>query len=118
MMSARFFPVDTFLVGSIQVLNLHVPTKIVPSPIDKGFDSFPDSGHQQGMYAQPRCKGDRAVKFMSLLADRRYSRVAPDHCHYSLIVIVKRSSSLTRNLSQDVFCSPFTALLRNRTKLR
>src|SRR5215470_4323259 len=118
MMSARFFPVDTFLVGSIQDLNRHVPTKIVPSPIDKGFDSFPDSGHQQGMYAKPRCKGDGAVKFMSLLTDRRHSRVAPDHCHDSLVVIVKWSSGLTRNVSQYVFRSPITALLRNRTKLR
>src|SRR5215475_1750085 len=118
MMSARFFPVDTFLVRSIQDLNRHVPTKIVPSPIDKGLDSFPDPGHQQGMYAQPRCKGDRPVKFMSLLADRRNGRVAPDHCHDSLVVIVKGSSSLTRNLSQDVFRSPITALLRHRTKLR
>src|SRR5262249_32824403 len=69
-------------------------------------------------YAQPRCKGDRPIKFMSFLADRRHGRVAPDHCHDSLVVIVKGSSSLTRNLSQDVFRSPITALLRNRTKLR
>src|SRR5215468_1732214 len=118
MMSARFFPVDTFLVLSIQELNRNVLTKIVPRPVDKGFDSFPDARHQQGMYAKPRCKGDGAVKFMSLLTDCRHSRVASDHCHDSLVVIMKRSSSPTRNLSQDVFRRPLAALLGDRTELR
>src|SRR5262245_31536664 len=70
------------------------------------------------MYAKPRCKGDGAVEFMLLLTDCRHSRVASDHCHDSLVVIMKRSSSPTLNLGQDVFRSPLAALLGDRAKLR
>src|SRR5215467_15018502 len=70
------------------------------------------------MYAEPRCKGDGAVEFMPLLPDHRYSGVASNHRHDSLVVIMKRSSSPTIDLSQDIFRGPLAALLGNRTQLR
>src|SRR5215467_10577475 len=116
--SGAFIPVDAFLVVSIQNLDRHGLAKIVPSPVDKGFDSCPDPGHQQGVYPEPRRKGDGTVEFMLLLPDHRDSRVAANHRHYSLVVIMKRSSSPTSDLSQDIFSSPLAALLGNRTQLR
>src|SRR5215510_3681154 len=116
--SGAFIPVDAFLVASIQDLDRHGLAKIVPSPVDKGFDSCPDPGHQQGMYAEPRRKGDGTVEFMLLLPDHRYSRVAANHRHDSLVVIMKRSSRPTSDLIQDIFRSPLATLLGNRTQLR
>src|SRR5215471_10940099 len=115
--SGAFIPVDAFLVVSIQDLDRHGLAKIVPSPVDKGFNSCPDPGHQQGMYAEPRRKGDGTVEFMLLLPNHRYSRVAPNHRHDSLVVIVKRGSRPTSDLRQDIFRSPLAALLSNRTEL-
>src|SRR4029453_14461941 len=112
--SSAFIPIDVLLVVSIQDLNRHGLAEIVPSPVDEGFDFCPDPGHQQGMYAEPRCKGDGTVEFMLLLPDHRYCSVAPNHPHDSLVVIMKRSSSPTSDLSQDIFRRPLAALLSNR----
>src|SRR5262245_50128346 len=69
------------------------------------------------MHTQPRGEGDGAVEFVPLLADRRHGGVAPDHRHDSLVVIMKWSSSLAGDFGQDIFRSPRSALLGNRTQL-
>src|SRR5215469_15741268 len=42
-------PVDASFIAAIQNLNRPGLAKIVPGPIDEGFDSFPDPRHQQGV---------------------------------------------------------------------
>src|SRR5215469_1984962 len=66
-----FIPVNAALITTIQNLNRHRPAEIGPGPVNEGFDSFPDPGHQQGMYTQPSGESDGAIEFMPLLADRR-----------------------------------------------
>src|SRR3974390_82814 len=70
------------------------------------------------MYANPRRESDGAFEFMFLPSDGRHRRVAPDHRHDSLVVIVKRSSSFAPDLRQNVLRGPGPTLLRHRTQLR
>src|SRR5215471_5532007 len=111
-------PVNASFIATIQNLNQVRFGEIAPSPIDKGFNTYPYARHQQCVYSDPSSKRDKPVELMPLLADRCDGRVAPDHRHDSLVVVVKWSSRLTGDFGQNVLRSPHARLLGHRTQLR
>src|SRR5262245_24396588 len=54
---------------------------------------------------------------MALASDFRHGRIAPDHGHDSLVVIVEGGARPARDLGEDVLRRPHSTLLCNRGEL-
>src|ERR1700729_2069120 len=110
-------PVDLQLSSAVENRIATRPSKIVPGPFHKGFDSCAGGGEQGGVYSQPRGKGDGAMDLKSMLSHFGYARVLSDDSHDAFVQIVERDTRLSLNFQQNIFAAALAGLFRDRGQL-
>ena len=111
-------PVDPQFLFAVENSIPAGPTKIVPGPFHKGFDSGAGGGEQGCVHSEPRSESDCTLDLKSMLSHFGYARVAPDDCHDAFVQIVERGLRLTRNFQQNIFGAPLAGLFCDRGQLR
>src|SRR5262245_40990240 len=83
-------PVDTGRVRTVQDLRRPGLAEVVPRPAHEGVHPLPDAAHQPDVDAEPRRERDRPVQLVAMLTHLGDGRVAADHRHDALVVVVER----------------------------
>src|SRR5580692_9734641 len=113
-----WLPVYGHLLGTIENrIDIRV-SEIIPCPLNEGFNLRASWNQQKGVNGKPCNESNRTCYYVTLLANLRYRRVAPNHCHDPFVEVMKRLYRLPCNRGRDLVSTIVPCLLRDRCKLR
>ena len=78
---------------------------------------FADAGHEDRVDAQPGGECEQAVHLTALRAHRRDRRVAPDHRHDALVLVLERLRRASGEIGEQVVGGPGAGLQRDGAEL-
>ena len=110
-------PVDLRGLGAVQVLRPARDREVAPRPVDKGLNAIPDAGHENRVDSQPGGECEQAVYLPAPRAHRRDRRVAPDHRHDALVLVLERLRRVSGEIGEQVVGCPRAALQRHGAEL-
>ena len=70
------------------------------------------------MHAQPRRERESAFQLVAMLPDLGHSRLAADHRHDALVLVLERPAALALHVGEDVLRCPVARLLGDAPELR